>query len=62
MSSFWMSYIDMIDIVLGLIRASRESNWLLHLAMIREMTPWFFAYNSKNMPGTCQYTTSRYHG
>ena len=30
--SFWMSYIDMVgDILLGLLRASREGNWQLHL-------------------------------
>lgn len=38
----------MIEIVLGLIRASREGNWLLHLAMIQEMIPWYFAYDMQN--------------
>ena len=31
---FWMGYIDMVEIVLGLIRASHEGNLLLHLANI----------------------------
>ena len=48
LSAFWVSYIDAIEIVLGLIRASREGNWLLHLAMIRETIPWCFAYDRQN--------------
>ena len=38
----------MVDLVLGMIRASREGNWLLHLAMIKEMIPWAFAYDRYN--------------
>lgn len=48
LSSFWMSYIDITEIMLGLIRASREGNWMLHLACIREMIPWCFAYDKLN--------------
>ena len=48
LSAFWMSYVDMTEIMLGLIRASREGNWLLHLAAIREMIPWCFAYDKVN--------------
>ncbi len=41
LSTFWMSYVDMVgDILLGLIRASREGNWELHLFAIRKMIPW----------------------
>ena len=28
LSKFWMSYIEMVEILLGLIRASREGNWM----------------------------------
>jgi len=32
LSAFWMTYVDIIqDILLGLLRASREGNWDLHL-------------------------------
>ena len=48
LSAFWMSYLDMTDIMLGLIRASREGNWMLHLACIRVMIPWCFAYDKLN--------------
>ena len=48
LSAFWMSYIDMVEVVLGMIRASREENWILHIAMIKEMIPWAFAYDKQN--------------
>lgn len=48
LSAFWMSYLDITDIMLGLIRASREGNWMLHLACIRKMIPWCFAYDKLN--------------
>ncbi|KAG0724307.1 hypothetical protein GWK47_005209 [Chionoecetes opilio] len=31
LSAFWMSYLDMVEIMLDLVRASREGNWMLHL-------------------------------
>ena len=39
---------DMVKVMLGLIRASRESDWVLHLASIRAMIPWCFAYDKLN--------------
>lgn len=45
---FWVSYIDMVEILLGLIRASREGDWMLHLYSIRAMLPWCFAYDKIN--------------
>ena len=48
LSGFWMTYIDLVDILLGLLRASREGNWHLHLEMIRRMIPWCFAYDRQN--------------
>ena len=48
LSSFWMSYVDMIEILLAFIRASRESNWEMHLSAVRSMLPCFFTYDSLN--------------
>jgi len=48
LSAFWMSYLDMTEMMLGLIRASREGNWMLHLECIRNMIPWCFAYDKLN--------------
>ena len=40
LSSFWMSYIDMMEgTLLNLQRASREGNWFLHLMAIKSMIP-----------------------
>lgn len=46
--SFWSSYIDMIQILLLFIRATRESDWHMHLAATRLMLPWLFAYDRTN--------------
>ncbi len=40
LSTFWMTYMDVIEILLGLIRTSREGDWMLHLASVRTMIPW----------------------
>lgn len=48
LAALWMSYIDLVDILLGLIRASREGNWLLHLHSIHLLIPWCFAYDRQN--------------
>ena len=46
--SFWISYIDMVELMLHMISASREGNWVLHLACARQMLPWCFAYDNTN--------------
>lgn len=38
----------MVEPMLYMIRASREVNWMLHLACIRQMLPWCFAYDNTN--------------
>ena len=48
LAKFWMSYVDLVAILLGLIRASREGDWMLHLQMIEKVIPWCFAYDRLN--------------
>jgi hypothetical protein len=48
LASFWMMYIDLVEILLGLLRADREGNWNLHLANIRKMIPWCFVADKIN--------------
>ena len=48
LASFWMSYLDIVDIMLNILRASREGNWDLHLSAIHDMIPWCFAYDKHN--------------
>lgn len=46
--AFWNSYMDMVYILMAFIRATRTSNWDLHLAALRAMLPWMFAYDRTN--------------
>ena len=48
LASFWMSYLDIMDIMLNMLRASREGNWDLHLSTIHDMISWSFAYDKHN--------------
>ena len=48
LSTFWMSYVDVVEIVLGLVRASREGDFEHHLMCIRAMIPWCFTYDRLN--------------
>ena len=48
LSSFWMSYLDIVEILLNFLRASRERNLELYLWAIRKMTPWWFAHDNLN--------------
>ena len=47
-TAFWTSYLAIAEIALGLLRAAREGEWLLHLASIRAMIPWCFVYDKVN--------------
>jgi uncharacterized membrane protein YhdT len=40
--AFWLMDIEMVQILLLFIRATRENNWELHLSVVRSMLPWFF--------------------
>ena len=46
--AFWSKYIDMVQLLLLYIRATRTSNWKLHLSSLRSMIPWFFATDRVN--------------
>ena len=48
LAAFWVSYLDLVETLLGLIRATREGNWPLHLHSIRCLIPWSFAYDKVN--------------
>ena len=45
---YWSSYIDMVQGLLLCLRATREGYWKLHLALLRQILPWFFAYDRVN--------------
>lgn len=46
--ALWSSYIYLVKLLLTFIRATRESDWNLHLASVRKMMPWYFAYDRQN--------------
>ena len=46
--NFWSGYIDMVQLMLLHIRATRTSDWNLHLQAVRLMTPWFFVTDRVN--------------
>jgi len=49
LSALWMSYFDMVGgVLLALIRSSREGDWNLHMAAVRGMIVWCFAYDRQN--------------
>lgn len=46
--SFWSTYIDMVQLLLLYIKATRTSDWDLHLQTVRLMLPWFFVTDRTN--------------
>lgn len=46
--ALWSSYIEMVQLLLLFVRATRTTDWDLHLSAIRSMLPWFFAYDRVN--------------
>ena len=46
--AFWISYLDMVGLLLKFVRATRTADWDLHLVSIEAMIPWFFAYDRVN--------------
>ena len=49
--AFWSTYIDMVQLLLLFIRATRTSDWQLHLSILRSMIPWFFPTDRVNYCG-----------
>ena len=46
--AFWSKYIEMVQLLLLYIRATRTTDWSLHLSSLRSMIPWFFATDCVN--------------
>ena len=60
MARFWMGYIDLVEIMLDLKRASREENWRLHLAAV-DLILWCFAYNHTNYARCLSWNLQKMH-
>lgn len=46
--AFWSNYIEMVQLLLLYVRATRTTDWSLHLSSLRSMIPWFFATDRVN--------------
>ena len=46
--ALWSSYIEMVQQLLLFVRATRTTDWDLHLSAVRSMLPWFFARDRVN--------------
>ena len=46
--AFWDDLLDMIQLLLNFIRAERDAMWMLHLATVAEMIPYFFIADHTN--------------
>ena len=45
---FWFSYLELTELSLNLIYATRTGDWELYLSCIEEVIPWAFAYDRQN--------------
>ena len=45
---FWKSYLDMWELFLCIIYATRSGDWELYVESIRSILPWIFAYDRQN--------------
>ena len=46
--ALWLNYIQMVEVLLMFLRATRENDWDLHLSAVRSMLPWFFSTGRVN--------------
>lgn len=61
-SSFLLDYMAIFQNILSFIRASREGNWLLHLATLEQLCPLFFSQNRlKYAQHVPEYLEKMYH-
>jgi len=47
-STYWYSFIEMMDILFYFRRSLKLGNWEAHLEATRMMLPYFFAYDRQN--------------
>ena len=45
---FWLSYLELCELVFNLIYATRTGNWTLYVSCNEEVIPWCFAYDRQN--------------
>ena len=45
LEKFWLTYLDLCELLLNFIFATRSGNWELYLACIEEVITWAFAHD-----------------
>ena len=48
LARFWLSYLELCELMLNLIYATRTGSWELYLSCVEEVIPWTFAYDRQN--------------
>ena len=48
LAKFWITYLQLCELLLDLIYATRMGNWELYLSCIEAVIPWTFAYDRQN--------------
>ena len=48
MQKFWISYLEMVELLLKLIYTQQAGDWHLHLESLKKAIPWAFAYDRYN--------------
>ena len=48
LAKFWLTYLELCELLLDLINATMMGNWELYLAYIEAVIPWIFAYDRQN--------------
>ena len=57
LAKFWISFFEMIEMLLNLICTIRSGNWDSNIKTVRSTLPWFFAYGKQNYS---RYLTPHY--
>ena len=55
--AFWTTYLDMAEIMLGLLLSTRYGDWLLHFPSIRAMIPLCYAHDKDRIMHASCHTT-----
>ena len=57
LAKFWLSFLEMCELLLNIIFATRSGHWPLYVVSLRQALPWFFAYDR---PNYARYLTAHY--
>ena len=57
LTKFWLTFLDMVTILVNTIHATRCGNWDLYLECARSIIPYAFAYDHRNY---VEYLTSMF--